>query len=412
MEAWNTILKTIQDYPLVADLLIFLGMVFVSSLAYVVTNRVLVRVLKRFAQKSKTKFDDALVRSKTLDRAAYFIPLLVFDIMTPLLPALSVFLSKMVHVLEIWVLLRSLSALLNGINIYYETKPISKERPIKGYIQVSIIALYVIAIIVIIGLLTGQSVWVLLSGVGAMTAVILLIFKDTILSLVAGIEITSYDLLHVGDWIEMPEFGADGDVIDIALHTVKVQNWDKTITVIPTHKLTSNWFKNWRGMQQAGGRRIKRALYIDQNSITFCTPQMIERFRKIHLLKEYIERKQEELARYNREHNIDDSVLVNGRRMTNIGTFRAYAYAYLTNHPKIKHDLTTMVRQLPPGPNGLPVEIYVFSNDIVWENYEAIQADIFDHLLSIVPQFDLRIFQNPTGHDFRSLVGPHSQPVL
>ncbi len=403
MEFWNTIKTVLDQYQSVTELLIFVGILLVSYLSYLITKRLIVGLLKRLAEKSKTKFDDALVRSKTLDRAAYFIPLLVIDIMAPLLPSASAILSKTVHILEVWVLLQSLVALLNGINLYYETKSIAKERPIKGYIQITIIALYVIAVIVIIGLLTGQSVWVLLSGVGAMTAIILLIFKDTILSFVAGIEITSYDLLHVGDWIEMPEFGADGDVIDIALHTVKVQNWDKTITVIPTHKLTSNSFKNWRGMQQAGGRRIKRAVYIDQNSIRFCTPQMIERFRKIQLLKDYIERKEEELERYNREHNIDDSVLVNGRRMTNIGTFRAYVYAYLKNHPKIKHDMTTMVRQLPPGPNGLPVEIYVFTNDIVWENYEAIQADIFDHLLSIVPQFDLRIFQNPTGHDFRAL---------
>jgi miniconductance mechanosensitive channel len=244
---------------------------------------------------------------------------------------------------------------------------------------------------------------VLLSGIGAMTAVILLIFKDTILSFVAGIQITGYDLIHVGDWIEMPEYGADGDVIDIALHTVKVQNWDKTITVIPTHKLTENSFKNWRGMQQAGGRRIKRALYIDQNSVSACNDEMIERFSKINLIADYVQKKKEELEKHNRENKIDSSVKVNRRQMTNIGTFRAYAQAYLEKHSKINHSLTTMVRQLPPGPNGLPMEVYAFTNTTEWLAYESIQGDIFDHLLSVVPEFDLHIFQNPAGMDFRKL---------
>jgi len=237
-----------------------------------------------------------------------------------------------------------------------------------------------------------------------MTAVILLIFRDTILSFVASLQISSNDLVRVGDWIESPTFGADGSVLDIALHTVTVQNWDKTFTIIPTHKLIDESFKNWRGMQLSGGRRIKRAVYIDISSIRFCDADMVERFKRMHLITEYVQRKQEELKRHNQEHNIDESVLVNGRRMTNVGTFRAYIDAYLKNHPLIHKDMTFLVRQLAPGPTGLPIEIYVFTTDTAWANYEAIQSDIFDHILAVVPQFDLRVFQEPTGQDFKQLV--------
>ena len=401
---WLSLIDWLHEYPLATDLLVLLGILVLSYLSFLITNRIVLRVLKNLAKRTKSKVDDYIVQSKALDRVSYLVPLLVINIMIPLLPDFTPFVTKIVNLLIIWVVLRSLSSLLNALNMYYETKPRAKERPIKGYIQVTIIALYVIGIIIMIGILTGQSIWVLFSGIGAMTAIILLIFKDTLLSFVAGIQITSYDLIRVGDWIEMPAYGADGDVVDIALHTIKVQNWDKTITVIPTYKITENSFKNWRGMQMSGGRRIKRPIYIDQNSIKLCTPEMLEKFRRIHLLADYIERKQKELDEYNRKHNIDDSVPVNGRRMTNIGTFRAYALEYLKHHPKLRHDMTTMVRQLPPGPNGLPLEIYVFTSDTAWENYEAIQADIFDHLLSIVPEFELRIFQNPSGRDFKEVL--------
>ena len=259
--------------------------------------------------------------------------------------------------------------------------------------------------IIIVGALLGRSPMVLLSGFGAMTAVILLIFRDTILSFVASLQISSNDLVRVGDWIESPKFGADGDVVDIALHTVKVQNWDKTFTIIPTYKLIDESFKNWRGMQQSGGRRIKRAVYLDISSIKFCDEAMVERFKKIQIIADYVAGKQEELKNHNAENEIDDSVLVNGRRMTNIGTFRAYVEAYLRHHKKIHQDMTFLIRQLPPGPTGLPLEIYVFTNDTAWANYEAIQADIFDHILAVIPQFDLRVFQEPTGKDFGRLGG-------
>ena len=231
----------------------------------------------------------------------------------------------------------------------------------------------------------------------------MLVFRDSILGFVAGIQLAANRMVSVGDWIEMPAYGADGDVLEVALTTVKVQNWDKTITTIPTYALISESFKNWRGMSESGGRRIKRSVSIDMSSIKFCDLEMLERFEKIQYISGYIEQKKNELKDFNRAMSVDTASLVNGRRMTNIGTFRAYVQAYLQNHPKINKDMTFLIRQLPPTENGLPIEIYVFSNDKVWANYEAIQADIFDHVLAVVPEFDLRVYQNPTGADFRIL---------
>ncbi len=398
-----TIGQLFDKFPWFHDAIFFILILIVSYLALVITIKLGIRLAKKFARKTKTKFDDLLISHKVLHSLAYFIPLLIIKNLLFLMPLFAKTVDGLVNILLIFLTAKVIASFLNAANGYYELKPKAKTRPIKSYLQVVIIIDYLVALIFIIGILTHQSPWMLLSGIGAMTAIVLLIFKDTILSFVAGLQINMYDLLHVGDWIEMPQFGADGDVVDIALHTIKVQNWDKSITIIPTHKLLDNSFRNWRGMEETGGRRIKRAIYIDQNSVKFCDPEMIERFRRIHLLQDYIDRKLKELEEYNKAHHIDDSVKVNGRRMTNIGTFRVYAANYIKNHPKIHQGLTKMVRQLPPGPQGLPIEIYAFTNDIAWENYEAIQADIFDHLLAVVPEFDLRIFQNPTGQDFAQL---------
>jgi miniconductance mechanosensitive channel len=232
----------------------------------------------------------------------------------------------------------------------------------------------------------------------------MLVFKDSILGLVGGIQLTANNMVHIGDWIEMPKYGADGDVIDISLTTVKVQNWDKTISAIPAYALISDSFKNWRGMSESGGRRIKRSINIDMNTVKLCDPMMLDKFRRIEHIAEYIDAKQSEIDEYNAAANIDNTEMVNGRRMTNVGTFRAYVVAYLKNHPKINQNMTFLVRQLKPTECGLPIEIYVFSSDKVWANYEAIQADIFDHILAVIPEFGLRVFQNPTGSDFSRLV--------
>lgn len=393
-----------SEYTTLTDTLIFLGIILLAYISLIVVRKILVHVIERIARKSRTKIDDFLIESKTLNRLAYIIPILIIDASTHFVvfpERIEDAISLISEVLLILVILLSITAFLNAINRFYETLPISLERPIKGYLQVTNIVIILIGLIFVVGLLTDKSPWAILTGVGALTAVLLLIFRDTILAFVAGIQITGYDLIHKGDWIEVPQYGADGDVIDIALHTVSVQNWDKTITVIPTHKLTEGGFKNWRGMKKSGGRRIKRSIFIDLSTIRFCDEEMRERLRKIQLLTEYVDRKLEELEKYNKEHGIDESFPVNGRRMTNIGTFRAYVERYLRNHPNVRQDLTLMVRQLKPESTGLPMEIYAFANTTEWVVYEAIQADIFDHIFAIVPHFDLRVFQNPAGGDIK-----------
>ena len=255
----------------------------------------------------------------------------------------------------------------------------------------------------VISNLIGQNPLIILSGLGALSAVLMLIFKDSILGLVAGVQLSSNDMVRVGDWIEMPKYNADGDVIDITLNTVKVMNFDKTITMIPSYALISDSFRNWRGMQLSGGRRIKRSFYVDTSSISFCTKEMIEEFQKIDYLTDYVTTRLNEINEYNMEHKINTESKVNGRQLTNVGVFREYILQYLRNHPKIHKDMTLIVRQLAPGDNGLPLEIYAFSNDTNWVVYESVQADIFDHIFAVMPTFGLRAFQNPTGHDIVQL---------
>jgi miniconductance mechanosensitive channel len=297
----------------------------------------------------------------------------------------------------------SAGAFLSALNEIYSANPENRHRPIKGYLQVVKIVLYLLAGLSIFAILLDRSPWVFVSGIGALSAVLLLIFKDTILSLVASIQITSNDMVHVGDWVEMPKYGADGDVIDVALHTVKVQNWDKTITTIPTHALIADSFKNWRGMSLSGGRRIKRSLFIDVNTIRFLEPEEIERFERWSRLRDYIGAKRRELEEYNSKSGRDPELRADVRNLTNIGTLRAYIYAYLRASSHIHDGMTLLVRQLQPGPEGLPIELYCFTNDTDWNAYEDIQSDIFDHILAIVPEFDLRVFQNPTGADLTQL---------
>ncbi|AMG73675.1 mechanosensitive ion channel family protein [Sphingopyxis granuli] len=288
-------------------------------------------------------------------------------------------------------------------NEIYERRPDAASRPIKGYMQVLKIILYAGAAILIVAALMEQSPLLLLSGLGAMAAVLMLVFKDTILSLVASVQLTSNDMLRVGDWIEMPQLNADGDVIDIALHTIKVQNWDKTITTIPTHRLIAESFKNWRGMSESGGRRIKRSLLIDQNCIRFLTADEKQQLRRLRLIDDYLESKQGELGEWNARVERAGHDPVNSRRVTNVGTFRAYVLAYLRANGRISKDMTLLVRQLAPTAQGLPIEIYCFTSTTAWAEYEDIQSDIFDHLFAIMPEFGLRPFQDPSGVDFRLL---------
>lgn len=343
-----------------------------------------------------------------LTQAAWIVPILVahqgFAAISDLPNAYIVVLQKLALMALVIVILRSITIFLSGVNEAYSSLEVAKNRPIKGFIQVSVILLYATAFILIISILLDRSPWYFLSGLGAMTAILLLIFRDTLLSLVAGLQLTTNNLIRVGDWVEIPQFGADGDVIDIALHSVRVQNWDRTITVIPTHKFLEHSFKNWRGMKEAGGRRIKRAIHVDMCSVRFLTEEEIARLSRFVLLKDYLTTKKSELEAHNRRYESEPDLIVNSRRLTNIGTFRAYLINYLRNHPQVHEGMTQMVRQLAPGPQGIPIEIYVFTNTTVWASYEGTQADIFDHILAIMQEFDLKVFQDPTGRDFKLTV--------
>lgn len=409
MKFINDIKEWLNQYPFLKENIALLGVLLLAYFAYLITKFVLLKFIKSFVKRTKTDWDDILLNESVLRRISLVAPFLVIINFAYLVPSLSSFIQRFSTVLIIFFVLLTISSLLTGFVGVYEKVSRFKDRPIKGYVQVVRIIMFIFGGILVITTLTGQSPWAILGGLGALTAVIILVFKDTILSFVASIQISSYDLVKVGDWIEVPKFGADGDVIDIALHTIKVQNWDKTITVIPTYKLIEDSFKNWRGMQLSGGRRIMRSIFIDQNSITFCNEEMLERFEKFQLIRDYLSKKKVEIKKFNEEKKLDISQPVNGRRLTNIGTFRAYLKEYLQQREDIHKGLTFLVRQLPPGPEGLPIQIYVFATTTAWVEYEDIQSDIFDHIFAIVPQFDLRIFQNPTGYDFKSLTAGTSK---
>jgi miniconductance mechanosensitive channel len=382
-------------------------MILVSWLADYVAKRIIVNILDRFFKKTKSSYDDYLVKRKVFHKLAHIAPALVVLFMIGIVfndfPSFSTFLTSVVFVYIVFVVVASISSFLRAVDDVYNTFDFARERPIKGYIQVVQIIIYSFAVLLSISILFGINLTAIIAGMGAVAAVILLIFKDTILGLVAGVQLTANNMVRIGDWISMPSHNADGTVLEITLNTVKVQNWDKTITTIPTYALVTNSFSNWRGMEESGGRRIKRHINIDMQSVKFLSDDMISKFKKIAYLKDYIDKKQKELAEYNEVNNFDDSVLVNGRRMTNLGVFRKYLEEYLHHHPKIHQNMTFLVRHLQPTEKGIPIELYVFSKDQEWAKYEAIQADIFDHILAVIPEFELSVFQFPTGNDLKKL---------
>ena len=400
----DSIKDWLKQNPWFNDNIKFIGVLLLAWVIYFITKNIVIRVIKNLVLRTKTDYDNILLQDKILTKISYIAPLLVIKYFVYLIPEAKDLLEKIIISLIALTIVSAFGNFLSALNELHEQSGKFKDRPIKGYIQVVKILLYIACGIIITGILLDQSPWGLVGGLGALTAVILLIFRDTILSFVASIQISSYDLVKIGDWIEVPKYGADGDVIDISLNVIKVQNFDKTITIIPTYKLIEDSFKNWRGMTLSGGRRIKRAVFIDQSSIKFCTEEMLVKFEKFHLIKDYINQKKEEVKKYNKDKGIDNTELVNGRRLTNVGTFRAYLKKYLLQREDISKDLTFLIRQLSPGPEGLPIEIYVFTNKIEWSIYEDIQSDIFDHVLAVIPQFELKIFQNPTGSDFKKIV--------
>jgi len=404
---FTSIAGWLNGHPFVAQLAGLLVVALVAYLADRITKRVLLGTVTRVVRRTTFTWDDALEKHGVFDRIAHVAPALIIYYGIQVVPNLGDTVAAIVGQAAMATLvlvgILSVGAFLNAVHEIYSSSQIAAGRPIKGYVQIAKIFVYVLGAVVTVATLIGKSPLLFLSGIGAMTAVLLLVFRDTILSFVASLQIASNDMVRVGDWIEMPQFGADGDVVDIALHTVKIQNWDKTITTIPTHRLISDSFKNWRAMGESGGRRIKRALLLDMNSIRFLDEADMERFGKFALLQDYVAEKKRELEEYNAKIATGDPNLVaNARKLTNIGTFRMYVVQYLRSHPKIHDNMTFLIRQLSPTSTGLPLEIYVFSNDVNWVAYEGIQSDIFDHLLAIVPEFGLRVFQQPTGYDFQA----------
>ncbi|MBU8932814.1 MAG: mechanosensitive ion channel family protein [candidate division Zixibacteria bacterium] len=380
-----------------------LGVIILAWVSNYIAKKIVLVAVGRVIRKTRTNWDDVLLERKVFTRLSHLAPAVVIYFSAYLFPPVQDILQRAANVYMILTGLLAFNAFLSAVIDIYRTFEMSKNRPIKGYIQIVKIFATVGVSIVVLAMMMNIQVWPILSGMGAMTAILLLIFKDSILGLVASIQLSGNDMVRIGDWIEMPKHGTDGDVIDITLNTVKIQNWDKTISTIPAYALISESFKNWRGMSESGGRRIKRSISLDMTSVKFCTPEMLDRLEKFELITDYIKSRRDEVTKDNEQQGVDTSVLVNGRNMTNIGTFRAYVVAYLRNHPKIHNDMTFLVRQLPPGEHGLPIEIYVFSNDQVWANYEAIQGDIFDHILAVIPEFDLRVYQYPAGSDIQKM---------
>nr|WP_321355302.1 mechanosensitive ion channel domain-containing protein [uncultured Draconibacterium sp.] len=410
-----------------AALICLVLIVFVAWLAHFFTRKIFLAIVQRIARRTKTHWDDILIENKVFRGLAHLVPAFILfysadfsypDIhqqVSELAPEvykslskdyyweLTDLLMKISRIYFIAIIVFVANSTLNAALQIYNTTEFANNRSIKGYVQLVKIFVFFMAGILLISVLLGKDPTVLLAGLGAIAAVLLLVFRDTILGFVASIQLSANDMVKIGDWIQMEGHKADGTVIDITLNTVKVQNWDKTITTIPTYALVSESFFNWKGMEESGGRRIKRSVAIDTNTIKFCDAAMLERFEKFDLIRDYVAEKERELKEHNKGRNLKDEDFISGRHQTNVGIFRKYLEVYLRQHPKIKQDLTFLVRQLQPVGKGLPIEIYVFSNDQEWANYESIQADIFDHIFAVIPEFELRVFQEPSGADIEKI---------
>ncbi len=393
----------------VMSLLMVLGLiVLISVVIHLVLHRVVLAALQRRGQQSQRVWQQAITQYKLFQRVALLLQGVIISIQATLwLQSGSQTQAVIVTAAQVWILaftLLSLFSLLDTLLALLRQSPIANQLPLRGIFQGLKLVAAILIGIMIVSLLMGKSPLLLLSGLGAMTAVLMLVFKDPILGLVAGIQLSANDMLKIGDWLEMPKYGADGAVTDIGLTTVKVRNWDNTVTTIPTYALISDSFKNWRSMSESGGRRIKRSLNIDTGSVHFLSEEEQRRLQRNPLLHSYLNVKTQELSQHNQEIAVDLASPLNGRRLTNLGTLRAYLEAYLRAHPRIHQNMTLMVRQLAPTPEGLPLEIYAFTNTTVWAEYESIQADIIDHILAVIDEFGLRVHQTPTGNDLRGML--------
>lgn len=401
-----TFIQNIQDwsdqYPWLEMLTSFTILILVAALANFIAKQVVVRGIRKLLNKIKSANSSIFAEHSVIRRISNIVPAIIIMNGIVTVPHLS---EKVVTLIQMatqafifLTLALAISEFLNIFNLIYQRNPKSKNKPIKGYLQLVKLILFIVCGLMILGTFLKKDVFTLLAGFGAMAAVLMLVFQNTILSLVASVQISSYDMVRIGDWIEMPSLNADGDVVDMSLHTITVQNFDKTLTTIPTNKLVTDTFKNWRGMSYAGVRRIKRSLYIDQSSVHFMTQAEQSKLKEFLLLGQYLNTKHQELDVFNQQ--LSNQALYNQRRLTNLGTFRAYLEFYLKQHSGIAQDQSLIIRQLQPTSEGLPIEVYAFTNTTVWKDYEAIQSDIFDHLIAIIPEFGLKVYQAPSGADF------------
>ncbi|WP_288402142.1 mechanosensitive ion channel domain-containing protein [uncultured Acinetobacter sp.] len=400
----SEIRSELSQYPWLEMLISFAILIFLAALANFIAKRIIVRGIRHIITKLKSPHQSIFVQHSVTRRFANIVPAIVIMngiSAVPHLPLKVITLIQMGAQAFIFLTLAlSISEALNIFNLVYQRNPKSRNKPIKGYLQLIKLILFVVCGLMILGTFLKKDVFTLLAGFGAMAAVLMLVFQNTILSLVASVQIASYDMVRIGDWIEMPSLNADGDVIDMSLHTVTVQNFDKTLTTIPTNKLVTDTFRNWRGMSNSGCRRIKRSIFLDQSSVHFMTDSEQRKLKDFLLLDHYLDAKQDEINKFN--NHLSNQSEYNQRRLTNVGTFRAYVEFYLRQHQGIAQNQTILVRQLQPTSEGLPLEIYAFTNTTAWASYEAIQSDIFDHLIAIIPEFGLRIYQAPSGYDFKT----------
>ncbi len=400
-----------ESMQIIVSNLVFVTALLIGAIILQYINRSIVLVvIERIIRKTEVTWDDKFLERKVFTRAIQIIPILLVYLLIPKAVQLEditlvEILQKVVRLyMVVWAAVVVNSVLL-ALNDIYEEFDFAAERPIKGIIQTIQIIVFLVAAIFFISIILNKSVTYLLAGLGTMTAILMLVFKDSLLGLTAGIQMAFNRTIRLGDWITVPNHNADGTVIEITLNFVKVQNWDNTITILPSYTLVSTAFQNWKGVQETGARRIKRHLVIDQSSVKFCTPEMLERFKKIDLIKDYVNERAAEIEKYNQEKGVNTELAINGRRMTNLGTFRRYVTEYLKNHPKIRTDLTLVVRYLQPTDRGLPIELYVYSSETGLVDFEAVQSDIFDHLLASIETFELKLFQSPTSSDFKQLAG-------
>jgi miniconductance mechanosensitive channel len=407
MTFYNYLLSSLPNEftaKIIYYILITIALLLACSIINFIVNRVVLKYITKYIKNNKYKWDDVLLDAKLFQRIAFIIPGLLIYLFASLYDNLQDIIQKVAFIYILVVISLVIKSLLAAIDSIYKQNPVSNERPIKGLLQVIEIAVYVVVGIAVISTLIDKNPIYLLSGVGAVTAVVSLIFKDIIIGFVSGIQLVWNDMLRIGDWVEMPKYNTDGDVLDITLYSVKIQNWDKTISTIPTSAFITDSFKNWKGMREYGGRRVKRSFLIDLNTIKICSDEMVERFKKIDFISEYMEEITKEIENYNKENIINTELHINGKQLTNLRVFRAYLTNYLKNTIELRPSSTTIVRQLAPTENGIPIEIYLFVADTRWVNYETIQADVFDHILAVIDIFELRMFQNPTGNDIKELM--------